>query len=99
MSITYSYEIIAVDEAARCMEIVYTADGHQTMHIGARLPYEGETIEQIVRMYEPVRYWEEQQFLVVVPQVGTTGTIAPIQQEDVVASSKSQPVVVGSQTL
>lgn len=99
MSITYSYEIIAVNEAARCMEIVYTADGHQTMHIGARLPYEGETVEQIVRMYEPVRYWEEQQLSVVVPQVGTTGTLDPLPPPEPTQPASEQPTVEGAQTL
>lgn len=98
MSIIYSFEIIAVDEQARCMEIVYTANGHQTMHIGARLPYEGETLEQIVRMYEPVRYWEEQQLAVVVPQVGATGTLEPLPQPDS-APTQDQPTVLGAQTL
>ena len=57
MNITYTYEIISVDQQARCMEVVYTAEGYQTMDIGARLPYEGETLEAIVQMYAPVRYW------------------------------------------
>lgn len=92
MSITYSYEIIAVDEAARCMEIIYTAEGHQTMHIGARLPYQGETVEQIVRMYEPVRYWEEQQLSVIVPQVGETGVLAPIAPVEQAAPETPQPI-------
>jgi hypothetical protein len=95
MSITYSYKIISVDAAARCMEIVYTAEGHQTMHIGARLPYEGETLEQIIRMYEPVRYWEEQQLSVVVPQVGRTGIIEPI----VPSEPEPQEVSQSSQTI
>jgi hypothetical protein len=101
MSITYSFEIVAVDQAARCMEIVYTADGHQTMHISARLPFEGETLEQVVRMHDPVRYWEEQQAAVVVPEVGTTGTLAPPPPPEpiVVQAAPNQPTVQGAQTL
>ena len=99
MSITYSYEIISVNEEARCMEIVYTAEGRQTMHIGARLPYENETLEQVIRMYEPVRYWEEQQMPVVVPQVGTTGTLEPLPPPPPPSLPTDQPVVEGVQTL
>lgn len=77
MSIQYTYEIIAVNEAARCMEVVYSAEGHQTMHIGARLPYVGETVEAVVKMFAPVAYWLEQEREVVVPDVGTAGVIAP----------------------
>lgn len=85
MSIEYTYEIIRVDEAARCMEVVYSAIGHQTMHIGARLPYQGETLEAVVAMYSPVAYWEEQARPVVLPQVGSSGTVAPtaIEQPEI----------------
>lgn len=85
MSIEYTYEIVNVDETARCMEVVYSAPGHQTMHIGARLPYEGETLEAVVAMYSPVAYWEEQARPVVLPQVGASGTVAPtaIEQPEI----------------
>lgn len=75
MSITYTYEVISVDQAARCMEVVYTSDGNPTMHIGARLPFEGETIESVIEMYAPVRYWEELKTPVVVVPQGLTGTV------------------------
>lgn len=75
MNITYTYEIISVDQQARCMEVVYTSEGKPTMHIGARLPYEGETIEAIVEMYAPVRYWEEINTPVVTVTPGQSGSI------------------------
>lgn len=80
MSITYTYEIIAVDKAARCMEVVYSADGHQTIHIGARLPYEGEILESIIQMYAPVAYWREQKTAVVAPEL-KSGSITAIDFE------------------
>ncbi len=75
MKITYNYEIILVDQAARCMEVVYTSEGNPTMHIGARLPYEGETVEAVVEMYSPVRYWEEIKTPVVPVNPGTSGSV------------------------
>lgn len=83
MSISYSYEIINVNPQARAMEIVYTAPGRQTMHIGARMPYAGETVEQIVRMYEPVAYWREQDAQLAEVAVGTSGSIAAPEPEPV----------------
>lgn len=77
MSITYNYEIISVDEGARCMEVVYTSEGNPTMHIGARLPYEGETVEAVVDMYAPVRYWEELKTPTAAVSVGQSGTVSP----------------------
>ena len=97
MSITYTYTIIAVDETARCMEIVYSAEGHQTMHVGARLPYEGETLEQVISMYAPVPYWEEKTRAVVLPTVGVSGVVEP--KPEPVFAPASQPTVQGAQTL
>lgn len=75
MSIIYSFEIISVDQAARCMEVVYTSEGNPTMHIGARLPYEGESVESVVAMYAPVRYWEELKTPTMPVTPGQTGDI------------------------
>jgi hypothetical protein len=80
MNITYTYEIISVDEAARCMEVVYSAEGHQTMHISARLPFEGESLEAVIKAFAPVPLWLELATPVVAPQVGLSGTIVPEQE-------------------
>ena len=78
MSIPYEYEIISVDEQARAMEVVYTSAGRQTMHIGARLPYVGESLEGVVGMYAPVAYWLEQEAQVQVPVTGLKGAVTPM---------------------
>lgn len=75
-NITYTYEIIAVDEAARCMEVVYSSEGHQTMHIGARLPFEGESLDDVIKMFAPVALWVEQATPVSLPTVGASGSVA-----------------------
>lgn len=97
MNITYSYKVVSVDAAARCMEIVYEAEGHQTMHIGARLPYEGETLEAIVASYAPVALWNERTLAIVVPELGASGQI------EVLGPAAQNPVepatVVGAQEL
>ena len=77
MHITYTYEIIAVDETARCMEIVYSSEGYQTVHIGARLPFEGETIENVIKMHAPVLMWLDSSKPISVPIVGQRGYIDP----------------------
>jgi len=77
MSITYTYTIFSVDEAARCMEVIYSAEGHQTMHIGARLPFEGEPLEAVIKAFAPVPLWLSLVTPVVAPAVGTSGTVVP----------------------
>jgi hypothetical protein len=79
MSIEYTYRIVSVDEAARCMEIIYSANGHQTMHISARLPFVGESLESIIDAYAPVPLWIDMSTPVSVPQVGISGTVTPVQ--------------------
>lgn len=90
MSITYTYEIFAVDEAARCMEVVYSAEGRQKVHIGARLPFEGEGLEDVIRAFAPIPLWEEQARAVVAPSVGVSGTIFP-QPVQVLADRAALP--------
>ena len=75
MNITYTYEIISVDEAARSMEVIYSSEGRQTMHIGARLPFECESLEGVIQTYAPVALWREQEAVVVAPQQGASGTL------------------------
>lgn len=75
MNTTYTYQIVSVDQAARCMEVVYTSEGNPTMHISARLPYEGETLDAVIEMYAPVRYWEELKTPVMPVAPGQSGSI------------------------
>lgn len=76
MSIAYTYEIVSVDQQARVMEVVYTSPGRQTMHISARLPFVGESLEAVINMFSPVAYWREQEAEVVVPNLGS-GSVNP----------------------
>jgi len=100
MSVNYTYEIIKVDPQARCMEVVYSATGHETQNIGARLPYEGETVEQVIRMYAPLAYWEEKQRNVLIPQVGYAGVVnAADEADEALQAAMDQAVVVGAETL
>ena len=104
MNITYSYQIINVDEQARCMEVVYASEGRQTMHIGARLPYEGEQLEDVIKAFAPVRLWEEAEMSVIVPEVGLSGEIVLVPQEIAVVQQEAalppdQPVQTGAQDL
>jgi hypothetical protein len=90
MSIAYKYEIIAVDAAARCMEVVYSAEGRPTMHIGARLPFEGESLEKVIGMYAPVSYWIEQERSVVIPQVGASGVVVPATEQELLQTRTAE---------
>jgi hypothetical protein len=61
------------------MEIVYDSPIYGVLHVGARLPWKGETLENIVLMYNPTRYWLEQTMETASVEVNSQGT----QQIDV----------------
>ena len=102
MQISYTYRIDSVDEAARCMVVEYSSTGHQTMMIGARLPFADEELEAVIDMYAPVAYWVEQQAQVVAPTVGATGTITPKpvdQETDVAAATRDALFVLVTENI
>lgn len=74
--ISYEFEIVLVDEAARVMEVLYTVEGKPPHRVGARLPYDGESVEAVVAMYSPAALWLEQEQVVIVPPVGTRGSLS-----------------------
>lgn len=97
MSITYKFEIISTDEQSRCMEIVYSAEGHETMHISARLPYIDEEPEDVIKAYAPISLWEEKLKQFYAPIVGYYGEITPpVPQEyiDPLVDGQSPPDTV-----
>jgi hypothetical protein len=98
MSIVYNYRITVVNEAARCMEVVYTAEGLTTYTIGTRLPFEGEQLESVIQAYAPIPQWIEESTPMVVPEVGVEGTIIPDAAESMPAPT-TQPTTTGAQTL
>ncbi len=96
MSITYTYEIVTVDEQARCMEVIYRADGYPEYRISARLPYEGESLEAVIHMFSPVPHWIALRTPVVVPQVGATGVIAPVVEAPPAPAAPEESPVIDS---
>lgn len=74
MSIVYTYEVVAVDNAANSMEVVYSADGYETLHVGVRLPFEGEELATVIDLFAPIAFWESATAVYQSVAVGTTGT-------------------------
>ena len=100
MSITYSFEIASVDKPAKTMEVVYTSEGRKTMRIGARMPYEHESLNDVAAIFAPVTHWMEQDLVVKDVPVGASGVITvdvvkPNQQKQTesLGSAKSRKKV------
>jgi hypothetical protein len=75
-TLSYTYEITRVDSDAKAMDILYTSPEHGTMLVGARMPWEGETVDMIANMYSPIRNWIEQTLAVAPVAVGASGEVA-----------------------
>jgi hypothetical protein len=86
MKIEYTYKIINVDKGNKSMEIVYESEKYGVLCVGARLPYENESIEDVVRMYNPTQYWLEQETETLEVDENTFG----IQQIDLSNSNDEQ---------
>lgn len=71
---TYTYEIINVDAQANCMDVTYSCDGFDAVTVGVRLPFSGESIDDVVDSASPVFMWEESTAGRVIPEVGHKGT-------------------------
>jgi hypothetical protein len=81
--IPYTYEIISVTE--RNMEVRYENPDHGVMHVGVRLPYEGEDLATVIDQFSPALFWAEQLRPVQAVPVGMTGageTTVSIDESD-----------------
>lgn len=58
-TINYTYEITRVDAQTKSMDITYTSEQYGTITVGARMPWDGETVEDVVKMFSPVALWIE----------------------------------------
>lgn len=72
---TISYEITRVDPDAKAMDILYTSPDYGTMLVGARMPFEGETVEMIAAMFSPLQNWVTQTLPVAAVSAGLTGAL------------------------
>lgn len=73
MSIEYTYTVVAINEAGRCMEVEYTSPGRVPVLMGARLPFAGESLEAVIAEFAPVRYWADLDRPIEMPNIGATG--------------------------
>lgn len=80
-AITYTYEIISVDAEFKCMEVVYKSEKYGLMHVGVRLPIEGESLEDVIAQFAPTAEWEFKDSNFVLPSVGETGSLTYARPE------------------
>lgn len=81
----YSYEVISVNTDTKTMELRYTAEGQGPIVVGAHLPRQGETLEQIAAAFSPAHHWAQDVVGYLDVTVGATGELdlprQPTEQE------------------
>ena len=71
-TIDYTYEIISVGDSS--MQVVYSNPTFGSLHVGVRLPYEGEDLEAVIAEASPALWWLEQSKAKFKPAVGVSGS-------------------------
>lgn len=71
----YTYEILSVDTDKRCMEVSYKTEGCPPVIVGTTIPFEGELLEEVIRRFAPISFWEEKTKKIVAPLVGVKGLV------------------------
>jgi hypothetical protein len=74
-NIKFSYEILFVDNDAKSMEVLYTSEGRLPVHVGVRIPYLDEKLDDVIISFAPFAYWESQEKLIQNVEIGLKGTL------------------------
>ena len=74
-NVVFSYEILSVDNNAKNMEVLYESEGKKSVHVGVRIPYVDENLEDVIISFCPISYWESQEKEVQTIEVGIKNTI------------------------
>ena len=75
-----TFEITAVNESLRCMDVMFRAAGQPDVLVGARMPFEGEDLNTVVASFAPICYWKDLAKQVIPVAVGTTGTVTILEE-------------------
>ena len=77
MAIEFTYEITSIDQTEKKMFVTYRSEGRPTVESAARIPWENETLEQVITHFAPITYWESLDIPTTSEPivVGQTGTI------------------------
>lgn len=81
MIIKYNYRIMKVDEETKTMEVLYTphrSDILKEYLVGAKLPHENQTLDDVIRSYAPLGLWQEDAFQYQYVDEGIEGEMAVI---------------------
>lgn len=98
----FTFVVTSVDEAARCMDVVYTADGYEPVPVGVRAPVEGEDLSEVIARAAPIYVWDEidrARAPLALPVVGTAGRIEASAPQEVPRAEPPPEIIMRRVTL
>ena len=95
MEIDFQYEIVAVN--SNSMEVMFTATGYESRLVGTRLPFVGETLEDVLMSYAPIQFWVDSKKTLNPPTVNTTGSLK--YSDTPTPTPTPSPTVSGAQSV
>jgi hypothetical protein len=84
-----SYRVISVNQDANCMEVEFSADGHEAVLVGVRIPLEDEDVNQVIQSFVPTGIWFPRTTTLASVEAGFAGVVA--------VTSPSQAVLTAEQ--
>lgn len=79
----YSYEVVRVDQDAKCMDVEFTAEGFDPIVVGVRLPTVGENVDLVIQSFAPHSMWNPQVIEYASVSVGASGSYTAPSAEQV----------------
>lgn len=75
MNVQYTYTIDSVDNETNTMMVSYRSEGLPDAMVSTRLPFDGETVEEVVKSCAPFSFWEMSNLTYTSVEVGVSGNI------------------------
>ena len=88
----YTYKILSISENQRTFEVQYESEGLKTYRMSLRCPFEGESVDDMIRHNAPLSLWEIESKPMTIPEIGLSGEFDP----SVISAQSSQSFDDGS---
>lgn len=87
MAETFTYQVVRVDNEAGVMDVIYSAEGKESLTVGVPIPRVGEDMALHMASYAPVGQWRPADTTLADIQVGMAGEIAKAAVPEAPAST------------
>lgn len=72
---SYTYKITSTNPDLAAMTVEFSAPDYPTVEVGARMPFVGEALNDLIASIAPIGYWLDSKKAVAAVQVGATAAV------------------------